>query len=290
MRVSDVAALVVTFQPDARVEELMRVTAAQVGELLVVDNGSRQDRRAALLEAAAQVGAAVVQNETNRGIASALNQGCEALAARGYQWILLLDQDTLPSPDMVPSLLWARNACPAPDRVAIVGSATPFSASRRRCRGRVWLEMREVITSGSLLDVGAMRAAGPFRDDFFIDYVDIEYCLRLRRLGYVVIATCSVTMQHAVGDPAPRRFLFWTVTPTRHNAARRYYITRNRLQVWRRYGTSEPAFLATDGLKFCKELLKLLLYEDGRREKLASIWWGVHDAIRGRMGARAGIR
>ncbi len=275
----------VTFHPDSRLVGLMRSVAPQVAEVLIVDNGSEPDERALVRDTARDSGARVIQNEANRGVAAALNQGCDELSARGHRSILLLDQDALPEPDMVSRLLDVRAAAVAPERVAIVGSGTPFTAAQSRCRGRAWVEMREVITSGSLLDLDAMRVAGPFREDFFVDYVDVEYCLRLRRLGYVIVAACSVTMRHEVGSPQPRRFLFWTVTPSRHSAARRYYITRNRLQVWRRYGTAEPGYLVTDAIRFLKELVKLLLYEERRRAKLASVWRGARDAVRGRTGA-----
>jgi rhamnosyltransferase len=35
-----------------------------------------------------------------------------------------------------------------------------------------------IISSGSALSAAAYRKLGPFREDYFIEYIDIEYCLR----------------------------------------------------------------------------------------------------------------
>jgi rhamnosyltransferase len=74
------------------------------------------------------------------------------------------------------------------------------------------------------------------------------------------------------------------VTPTNHSATRRYYITRNRLHVWREYVRHEPAYVMVDMLNSLKELAKLVLFEDDRANKLRSVMHGVSDALRGRSG------
>ena len=62
-----------------------------------------------------------------------------------------------------------------------------------------------MITSGSLLALAVFRRVGPMREDFFIDAVDFQYCLRLRRHGYKVIETLLPTLIHPIGAPTLQR-------------------------------------------------------------------------------------
>jgi rhamnosyltransferase len=212
-----VCAVVVTFDPD---EELMRgltIVREQVDGLVVVDNSLSASRREVVAQAVAATGATLVSNPQNLGIAAALNQGASRALESGYEWLLMLDQDTWPEPFMIDELARAYQACPFRDRLAIVDSAVPETQSYAYCRGRSWAEQEAVITSGSLLRLEAFQRGGPFREDFFIDYVDLEYCLRMRSLGYRVILTCRPTMQHHIGHPRRHRLVYRDVTPTHHS-------------------------------------------------------------------------
>jgi rhamnosyltransferase len=279
-----VCAVVVTFDPD---EELMRrltIVREQVDGLVVVDNSLSASRREVVAQAVAATGATLVSNPQNLGIAAALNQGASRALESGYEWLLMLDQDTWPEPFMIDELARAYQACPFRDRLAIVGSAVPETQSYAYCRGRSWAEQEAVITSGSLLRLEAFQRGGPFREDFFIDYVDLEYCLRMRSLGYRVILTCRPTMQHHIGHPRRHRLVYRDVTPTHHSPLRRYYITRNRIVVWRQYARTEPRFVAWDAVACVKEAIKLLFFERDRGAKARAMARGVRDALAGRLG------
>jgi rhamnosyltransferase len=143
-----------------------------------------------------------------------------------------------------------------------------------------------VITAGSLLAVGAALAVGGFREDFFIDFVDIELCLRLRHAGLRVIRSSAPTIQHEVGQPRRHRLLNREVTATHHNALRRYYMTRNRVIVWQEYLGRERSFVLHDMKRFAKELVKLVLFEDGRTRKLLQLARGLADGLTCRTRAR----
>ena len=93
-------------------------------------------------------------------------------------------------------------------------------------------------------------------------------------------------MTHRIGQPTLRWIGRRAVTPTSHSAARRYYITRNRFLVWRRYCRTDSRFVAQDILASQKELLKVLLFEQDRVEKLRAMLAGLIDGVRGVTGSR----
>jgi rhamnosyltransferase len=101
-RCVDVCAVVVTFNPEFDpLRALLRALHAQVGRIFLIDNGSTDDVAAQLPPEAANA-IEFVRNAQNLGIAAAQNQGAaRALAWSGCRYVLLSDQDSLPSAYMV---------------------------------------------------------------------------------------------------------------------------------------------------------------------------------------------
>ncbi|MCV5902536.1 hypothetical protein OFN63_41200, partial [Escherichia coli] len=56
-----------------------------------------------------------------------------------------------------------------------------------------------LATSGSLVDIAAFDRIGPFRDDYFIDAVDLEWCFRAWSRSYSCWIARAVAMEHTVG-------------------------------------------------------------------------------------------
>ena len=103
-------------------------------------------------------------------------------------------------PEMVRTPLFT--AGPAHLRPAVIGG-NYFDTKRAVMKCRQYLrpmpERKTVITSGCLVDAAFAREIGGFRDDFFIDQVDHEFCLRTRANGRRVAISAKPVMQHSVG-------------------------------------------------------------------------------------------
>ena len=101
-RCADVCAVVVTFNPEAEpLRALLLALHEQVGHIIVVDNDSRADV-AGHFPPTAGDGIELIRNPQNLGIAAAQNLGASRALARGdCRYVLLSDQDSLPSVHMV---------------------------------------------------------------------------------------------------------------------------------------------------------------------------------------------
>jgi hypothetical protein len=81
--------------------------------------------------------------------------------------------------------------------------------------------------------------------------------------------------------------LFWrTVVVANHAPWRYYYISRNLVRVIGMYFLAEPIWVFAATVNFAKALVKLMLFEDRRREKLRHIAGGIWDAVTGRDAHR----
>ena len=289
---SEVCAVLVTFHPDEALPARIERVLLEVAALVLVDNGSDEAALGMLRRVSADPRIALVLNFANLGIAHALNLGIARAGSMGYAWVLLLDQDTVVDSGMLNAMIGIRAAYPAPDRLAVVGAGfrdvnMNTGETRMAAAAEAWEEVESVITSGSLIALATHAAVGPFREEFFIDYVDSDYCFRARALGYRVIKTRRALMSHAIGA-ATRHSIFgvdkWT---SNHSPDRRYYIARNDTVLLRDYGHYALGLWAAKSLgrriRTCK---RVFLYEEMKTEKIRAILEGWWDGVRGRLGPR----
>jgi rhamnosyltransferase len=216
--------------------------------------------------------------------------------ALGYAWVLLLDQDSVPDAGMVESLIGTVASFPEPGRLAVIGAGfrdvhQPEVRRAAPAEPTAWEEVESVITSGSLMHLATLEAIGPFREEFFIDYVDSEYCFRARAKGYRVIKTRKPLMSHAIGASTRHAVLGIQKWTSNHSPDRRYYMARNDTIMLKEFGRFRWGSWAIKSLgrrvRTCK---RIALYEDHKLSKMLAVaqgWWhGVH----GRLGPRASGR
>jgi len=295
----DVCAVVVTYHPDPQLPARLAGVLRQVGAVVIVDNGSGDAELKMLRELSADPKITLTLNSANLGIARALNIGMKRAAALNYAWVLLLDQDTIVDEDMVQALIGVYAAFPDKDRLAVIGSAFRDANVKPRAAGDqaqahggereepAWEDAECVITSGSLLPWSTHAAIGPFREEFFIDHVDIEYCFRARAKGFRVLKTRRPVMSHAIGATTEHNWLWLNKWTTNHSPDRRYYFARNDTVLLREYGNYRFGTWALKSLgrriRMCK---RIALYEQMKSRKMLAVAQGWWDGVRGRLGPR----
>jgi rhamnosyltransferase len=234
----------------------------------------------------------VVRLGSNLGIATALNTGLRLAASQGFRWLATFDQDSRATPSMLQEMTQALAAFPERDRVGLVAPlhqdrrvGITVSDGRREQAGPGWNVIRTTMTSGNLVNIATAQAVGGFDDSLFIDYVDHEFCLRLRRRGYCILEATRAVLDHALGNMEMRSLGVARMGVTHHSALRRYYITRNRMLVWRGYWRSEPAWVLRDVRRFLSESAGIVLFEKDAGAKVRMALRGIRDASRNVRGA-----
>jgi len=286
----EVCAVAVTYHPDADLPQRFSRILRQVGRLVIVDNGSSEAETTMLQEFAANPSVTLMLQFANLGIASALNTGIYHATTLGFKWVLLLDQDSCIDDDMVHTLIAVQAAFPERDRLAVIGSgfrATDETTGQSTDESDGWEEAESVITSGSLIPLETHAAIGAFREEFFIDYVDTEYCFRARAKGYRVIRTRKPIMSHSIGAITRHRMLWLNKWTFNHSPDRRYYIARNNTVLLREYGHYATGLWALKSFGRCVRLCKrIALYEEMKIPKIMAVAQGWWHGIRGHMGPR----
>jgi rhamnosyltransferase len=292
-----VACVVVTYNPDSvRLQQLLDAVLPQVDSVRLIDNGSAAEVLA-WLRGLADDGLQLLELGENKGIAAAMNAGIAAARADGCSHILLLDHDSVPAPSMVDDLLRALAIVRPEGRgVAAVGprylderqdNPPPFIRVRglrvERCpcpTPDTIVAVDYLISSGSLIPCTTLDAVGGMAEELFIDYVDIEWGLRARRLGFQSYGVCAAQMAHDLGD-APIEFMGRRLPL--HSPLRHYYHFRNA--VWLYRSRDLPLhWKCADGWRLLLKYGFYTLFATPRIEHLRMMSRGIVDGLRGRMG------
>jgi rhamnosyltransferase len=277
----DIAAVVVLFNPSPEQVDNVRTYIGQVARVIAADNTPSPD--ATLLAQLAEMGVMVLPMGGNRGIATALNAGCDAAIAGGFEWALTLDQDSTPAPDMVEKLASCVGDAATGD-VMLVAPVWQIEGGLEEELSEGCAEIDFAMTSGNLLRLETYTALDRFRDDLFIDSVDTEFCLRGRTRGFRILQRRDAVLLHRMGILEEKRFPFRHFV-TNYSAARRYYMMRNALELNRLYGAQFPEWVAGERRQWGRDLPKILLSERDKMSKLRHIIRGLQDYRARRFGS-----
>lgn len=248
-------AVVVTYDPEFEVLERLLITLApQVKNVVIIDNDSSVNLECWNNEHLINSVNVVLLRE-NRGIAAAHNIGIQWAKSKGVEFMLLLDQDSIPAHDMVEKLVSAllndQKYCDSPAIAAgpicvdmRTGNKSFFVTERLGMPAR-WLpkfplltynstrEVCTLISSGTLINLALLKSVGGMRSNYFIDHVDTEWCFRAKAKGFRLLGVPSAQMQHTLGDKVRNIWFFGWRPVAYHSPLRDYYMFRNTLLMCR---------------------------------------------------------
>lgn len=296
---SKFAVVVVTYFPNnASIQSLNRISRL-CHKLIIIDNTPADT----ITDFPKLQNITVYKFRENVGLATALNKGTQLAGQQGYKNIFLLDQDSrLPHhffknmlifKSKIDSLvcnckLYAPNFYDRNSKTfAKFPIITRFTVKHTTC-GKIQSGPCNyatiAITSGTLITYSGYKEIGPFRDDYFIDFIDNEYCLRAKKFGFSVAVNCDVVLNHSIGKRSVHHFLGMTIKPNHHPPVRRYYISRNGIRTAIDYIFSYPSYIPLITARMIHELISILLYEDSKYKKIKALIYGIYHGLIGKMG------
>ena len=277
-----IAGVVVIFNSHIEVVDNIRTYLSHLDILFAIDNSPESDT-ALVGELRRLPKVSYIAIGKNSGIAHALNVGAVQALDQKCEFILTMDDDSRAAPDMMDQFAQVLNSRTDIARIGIISPNHCYQNYSKELATDV-REVGTTISSGSLINLQCYQRVGPFLDPLFVDYVDFEYCLRLRKHGYRILRAGQAILYHKLGDMVSRNVLGVKVGVTHHSPLRIYYRTRNRLFVARKYFFKYPGFVLRDLMIFVNELIKVGLFESNRKEKFVMMAKGIADFLSGSIG------
>ena len=240
-----VCAVIVTYNRKALLRECLKAVLSQTrppDHVLVVDNASTDGTPEMLQEEFPQV--EVLRLPENQGGAGGFHEGMKRAYEQGFDWLWLMDDDTIPKAKALEALLEAARLPLDPRH--------PFLWLRLRPRYR---PIRWALFTSVLLHRSLVEEHGLPHKAFFIWEDDLEYTARALRRGLGLQVRDSEVIHKSASKP-------YISATTGEN--RLFYGVRNRIWVLRSpaFGPLGKAFLA---LQLLFGLLTYLAFHPSRK-------------------------
>nr|WP_269446647.1 glycosyltransferase family 2 protein [Ferrovum sp. PN-J185] len=301
--------MTVTFHPDCnnltrQLQNLQKVSKEFSLTSIIVDNGSDENEIINIKKIVNTFSRLdIVFLKENIGLSAAQNVGIKYAKNNNFSHILLMDQDSLPAENMVKQLVKSWNKLSKKNLyLAAVGPNykdlaldNPVDFVRLKGFGiyRVpyidginEVRVDYLIASGSLISLSAIECVGDMRSDLFIDYIDIEWGLRAKRLGWLIYGIFDAKMSHSLGDKVIS--IFGRRIPL-HDPIRNYFAVRNSLVLLK--DKSLPiTWRYPNILKLPVRLMLYIIFGDRKVYRLKMILYGIVDAFRFKMGKPAWLK
>lgn len=259
--------------------------------VLVVDNGSTDESGKKL--AKKYEGFNFLHKSKNDGFAGGNNAGMKKALDNGVDYLLLLNNDTIVTPNILHSLIEAGENNPksgiiAPKVVEYSGNRVLESGRELNCNkihlksphgGKKLDELKGIepanIVSGCCMllkdcliqDIGFLDSTR-----FFFGGEDIDFCLRARDSGWEIITQQNIFIRHKGSG-----------TSTAGSPFQRYHFVRNKLYLYQKHPDNFPIWaliyrIIIDGMRAIKSIYT------GDKEKTKAILYAYIDAILGKGG------
>ncbi len=222
----------------------------------------------------------------NRGLMYGINRCIEAALQDGKEIGIYFDQDSRVNPELIGSLIASFETIRKEDpKLFALGplpvrkDGTPYDIHPRTEPKPGLFLVDELITSGTVFSLDAIKKVGFYDEGLFVDTGDFEICWRAGDMGYRCYLDSRIRMTHEIGVENLR--VLGKTMPI-SSPLRNYYQTRNitalllRRPLYRKYQ-----------VHFFRRLVNIalnLLFVPPRRERARMNLLGFYHGIVGKMG------
>lgn len=280
-------------------------------KIILVDNGSTDDTRDFLKSEGYLTNQLIdyIRLPHNTGGAGGFYEGVKYGYEAGYDWLWLMDDDAEPEVDALEKLSQYLHE---PDVSALANLKVDLAGEilhphlgffnrRQRQNGFDFdIEIhrkieRSLIKSYRVLEIAfssfvgilvgkkAIDKIGFPNKDFFIRGDDLEYCLRLNKVGKILLITDSIILHKEASDQGAIVKSFFGKLSYRTKYSKiwlTYFETRNATWLRKEY-TSRTRFCFRTIKYYCRSLVAILLFDDRKFKRLRFLTEAYQDGLRG---------
>jgi len=285
---SKYAGVVVLYNPDIDIYNNINSYIDEVDILYIIDNSEIIEE--AMVEKIKQISKCVYINLMgNKGLAYALNVGCEMAIEGGFKYVLTMDQDSIFAEGSVKTIIeFIENS---DEHYAIVcPNVKSIYYDDKSCQEKIAYTLLSedrnelknwVMTSGSMMCLGDYDSVHGFDNQMFIAHIDIDLGIKFHIQDKKIIMLGNSIIYQRFGNSVPKRILWKTVHPSFASSVRTYYLFRNQKYLEIKYGNKTKKFINVHLYKF---IIKIVLFEKQKLEKIKMALIGLSDGKRGKMG------
>lgn len=272
------AGVVVLYNPEQKVINNINSYIDELDALYLVDNSSADNSTLFMNEKVEYI-----PLRKNTGIAHALNVGAKKAIDHNFRYLLTMDQDSMFEKDALKNM---KSIIDADDEKDQVGIYSPFhkTAISEPVPEELFTSPLVVMTSGNIINLDIYKCVEGFKEWMFIDCVDFEYGLNVRKHGYTIKQINTVFLDHELGDYEIKHVFNKKIFCDNHSALRRYYIVRNSFYLYDMYHDDYPDYCQAVVKQAKQSFFYATVFEKHGFKKLIYMIRGYRDYRRGKKG------
>ncbi|SNR60895.1 glycosyltransferase family 2 protein [Desulfurobacterium atlanticum] len=243
-----------------------------------------------------------VRMHENTGGAGGFYEGVKRAYKEGYDWLWLMDDDAEPKKDALEKLLKVRKhycvSALASLKVNINGKVIhphrgyfnfknifngivkPFDEATL---GRRYLKIDHASFVGILVNREAIKKIGYPKKEFFIHYDDVEYCIRLRNVGEILLIPKSIIIHKEAAKKGIYKRFLWkkSLRVPYEKLWLSYYSVRNLTWLGKKYGTSKIHFYYGLVKNYLRKIIGIILFDDNKFKRIKFFTNAYLDGLKG---------
>ena len=290
-----ICAVIVAYYPDQiLLTNVLNSIKPQVDTAIIVNNSEKVIGQQ-WLDELTNDRVCLLNLDKNVGLGAAHNIGIKWAFQHDANFVIIMDQDSIASAQMVELQLAA--FLDIEKRGVKVGAVGPWlnndqhlasfhfaglirgGVFKRITKSKSPIEVDILISSGSLISKVALKDIGEMNEQLFIDNIDIDWCFRAGYLGYTKFVNPNATMMHSLGDSSVDLNLFYKkIRFAIHKPIRLYYSTRNR--IWLYFQTYTPRqWIFKDAFRLAGKFFVSVIIFQNKFQNFKMIMRGLRDGF-----------
>jgi len=246
-----------------------------------------------------------VRMNSNIGGAGGFYEGVKRAYQKGYDWLWLMDDDAEPRSDALKELA---NYFGDDKISALAGTVTlPDGSICFSHRGTIdfsetfpllqkplkpgnynkpYVDIDMASFVGILINRKAIEKVGYPKKEFFIHHDDVEYCIRLRQVGRILLIPSSIIVhKEAAKDIGVQKTFLGrkSVCIPYEKLWIRYYGNRNIIWLGKKYSTRKVRFYLSIFKNVVRSIIKILIYDDNKMKRIRFVINYCLDGLKGRF-------
>lgn len=272
-----ITVVIISFNPDCSVLfNNIKSYSEYVDEVIVVDNSTKSEIQSQIEKRCKNYQFMYHSMNSNKGIAAALNVGFDYAIKNGAEWVLTMDQDSSFRTDLKSYKSFVKsNNC---SEVLLLAPLYNYH-NLNNLENTKASNIKIVPQSGNLVNLSNYIKIGPYREDYFIDFVDYEYCFRAKTHNLSLHEISTEILNHESGVCTTIslfgiKYYYFESSPVRY-----YYVVRNGLKTAMIYKNLQSLLIVL------KTIARIISIENNKIVKLKFVFRGFIDFFKSKYGS-----
>ncbi|CAB1208093.1 glycosyltransferase [Acinetobacter bouvetii] len=286
----EITALIVTFNRKELLLQCLQALLSQTqqsSKILIIDNASTDGTIEILQEKGwlANANIQLIALKENTGGAGGFSAGMKYAFDGGADYVWMMDDDAIPHQTALEELMKFATPNHIYGSLAVNGEYTAWNTTLLKENKKVNFkcEIPKLAEVQSLPFLGFLTSKEIYQDiglpdsKYFISADDTEYCIRAQKSGYKIFICGQSVIDHPKAEYQEYRFLGKKINYVSLPSWKRYYDTRNRIFIAKKYFGFRLYSQTLPSLIF--RFFISLLNEKNKCQQMKAYFWGLYDGV-----------